>query len=74
MQRYLTTGQATLLGRRVEIEAMRADGSLFPVELTIAAVHLASQRVFTAYVRDITERQQMERALRRQRTTLSGAG
>ena len=64
MQRYLTTGQATLLGRRVEIEAMRADGSLFPVELTIAAVHLASQRVFTAYVRDITERQRMERALR----------
>ena len=30
MQRYLTTGQATLLGQRVEIEAMRADGSLVP--------------------------------------------
>jgi PAS domain S-box-containing protein len=64
MQRYLTTGQAPLLGQRVETEAMHADGSLFPVELTIAAVHLASQRVFTAYVRNITERQHMERALR----------
>jgi PAS domain S-box-containing protein len=64
MQRYLATGESSILGRRVETEAMHADGHLFPIELTITEVRLATRRVFTAYIRDITERQHMERALR----------
>ncbi|MBI3706475.1 MAG: PAS-domain containing protein [Proteobacteria bacterium] len=53
-----------MLGRRVDVEAMRADGSTFPAELSIAEVRLPETRAFTAYVRDISQRQQMERALR----------
>lgn len=53
-----------LLGRRIEVEAMRADGSTFSAELAMADVALHGERVFTAYLRDISDRQRMERALR----------
>jgi PAS domain S-box-containing protein len=35
MRRYLRTGQARLIGRRNEMEALRASGEVFPVELAI---------------------------------------
>ena len=44
-----------LLGQRVEMPAMRSDGSEFPVELTITRIGSQSPPLFTAYLRDITE-------------------
>jgi two-component system NtrC family sensor kinase len=64
MQRYVQTGKAGILGQRIEIDAMHADGHIFPVELAVQEVRLGQQRLFTAYLRDITERVRMERALR----------
>jgi PAS domain S-box-containing protein len=61
--RYLATGQSTLLDRRVEISAMRIDGSEFPVELAVAAFAIDGQTFFTARLRDITERKAAEEAL-----------
>ncbi|MFN2636951.1 MAG: PAS domain S-box protein [Gemmatimonadaceae bacterium] len=60
MARYLATGEAHVLGRRIEIEAMRSDGSIFPVELAIVRVPLPGPAFFTAYVRDLTQRRQLE--------------
>lgn len=57
-------GESRLLGQRIEIEAMRKDGSEFPVELAIAQVDLPEGRIFTAVIRDISARQEMERSLR----------
>jgi PAS domain S-box-containing protein len=62
--RYLMTGDRQVLGRRIEIEAMRRDGALFSAELAISEVLLHGKRVFSAYVRDISDRQRMEQALR----------
>jgi PAS domain S-box-containing protein len=64
MRRYLATGVSRILGRRVELEALRADGEAFPVEVAVTEVQQAGRRLFTAYLRDITERRAMERALR----------
>jgi PAS domain S-box-containing protein len=64
MARYLATGEATILGRRIEIVAMRADGSEFPVELTIARISPKGPPVFTGFVRDLTEIKIAEAALR----------
>jgi PAS domain S-box-containing protein len=64
MRRYLATGERHMLGRRIEIEGMRADGSLFPVELAIVEVPVGGRRLFTAYLRDITDRREAEQALR----------
>jgi PAS domain S-box-containing protein len=64
MARYLITGQGPVLGRRVELEAQRADGARFPAELTITAIDLAGRPHFTAYLRDLTDRRRAEAALR----------
>ena len=63
MARYLATGERRVLGRRIEIDGLHADGSVFPVELAIAEVRLADRRLFTAYLRDISERRRAEQAL-----------
>ena len=64
LERFLAGGQATMLGKRVEIMAMRADGKEFPVELAITKVSLDGPPMFTGFVRDITERRRAEKQLR----------
>ena len=66
LSRYLKTGEAHVLGQRIEVPALRSDGSEFPAELSIDVVVLGDGReVFTAYLRDISERKAAEDALRR---------
>jgi two-component system cell cycle sensor histidine kinase/response regulator CckA len=48
-------------GRRMELAAMRADGREFPVELAISRIVIDGKAMFTAYMRDITERQEAAR-------------
>ena len=69
-QRYLVTGSANVLGRRVEIEAMRRDASVFPVELAITEVKLRDRRLFTAYIRDLTDVKAAAAEIEKQRETL----
>jgi len=57
-------GAGVLLGRRLEVEAMRADGSRFPAEITIARVDVPGPPMFTACVRDVSERRQADERLR----------
>jgi PAS domain S-box-containing protein len=68
--RYLRTGQSTLLDKRIEIEGMCADGSTFPVELTITEVRLPHRRLFTAYLRDLTAAHEARAEIERQREAL----
>ncbi len=68
--RYLTTGQAHVLGRRIEMTAMRADGSEFPVELAITRIPMDGPPSFTGYLRDITERKRAEEELRNSEASL----
>jgi PAS domain S-box-containing protein len=60
VRRQLETGEGRLLGRRVEITGMRADGAEFPVELSINRIDVDGRPVFTGYLRDITERQRAD--------------
>lgn len=62
--RYLATGEAKILDSRIELVAMRSDGTEFPGELTVTRVDLPGDTVFVGFVRDITERVQSERELR----------
>ena len=55
MARYLTTGEGTVVGRRLEIPALRADGTEFPVELALTRILTDGPPLFTAYLRDITD-------------------
>ena len=64
MEHYLSSGEGPVLGRRIEVEAMRSDGALFPMELAISPIDTPGDRHFTAFVRDITEGKQHEQYLR----------
>ena len=65
--RYLDTGTPTILDQRVVTTGMRADGSEFPVELTITRVALPGIPVFAAYLRDLTSARAVEEELRASR-------
>jgi PAS domain S-box-containing protein len=71
--RYLATGEARVLGKRIEMTAVRADGSELPVELAITRVPLEGPPSFTGYLRDITERKRAEQELRRSEAFLAEA-
>jgi len=62
--RYLATGEGPVLGKRFEITAMRADGTEFPVELSITPMGVEGQPIFTAFLRDLSERKQLEEQFR----------
>ena len=63
LARYLATGVGPVLGRRMEMKALRADGSELPVELAVTRMPAEGPPLFTAYLRDITERKRAEEAL-----------
>jgi PAS domain S-box-containing protein len=71
--RYLGSGEAHVLGRRIETTAVRADGIEFPVELAISRIPLDGPPAFTGYLRDITSRKQAEETLRRSEAFLTEA-
>jgi two-component system sensor histidine kinase UhpB len=64
LKHFLATGEGPVLNRRIEITALRRDGSEFPVDLAISPVRTGETFTFTAFIRDITERKQAEETLR----------
>jgi len=61
---FLATGEGPVLNRRLEITGLRRDGREIPVELTITPVRLEGAWLFSAFVRDISERHLLESQLR----------
>jgi diguanylate cyclase (GGDEF)-like protein/PAS domain S-box-containing protein len=62
---YLATGEGPVLGKRLELSAIRADGTEFPIELAITPIKSGSTPMFTGFIRDTTERRDSERKIRR---------
>ena len=84
LERYLTTGHSSIMGVVREVEGLRADGSIFPMEIALTETTLRGQRLFVAAVRDISEKRVLERVknefvstvsheLRTPLTSISGA-
>jgi len=63
LERYLATGERQILGRMTEVEGLCADGGLIPIELSVTEVPLAKGRLFTAILRDLTERKGFQHQL-----------
>jgi len=57
---YLAVGRSPFVGRRVETTGLRADGAEFPAELAVSPMAVGKRRLFTAYVRDLTESKRQE--------------
>jgi len=73
LARYLKTGQAHVVGHTVELMGRRKDGREFPIELSLASWKRGGDVAFTGIIRDITERKQIDVALRERTTQLEAA-
>ena len=71
LARFLRTGDAHVIGRRIEIDGLHRDGRVFPVELSITEAEVAGERLFIGYLRDISERRGAEEELRRNASRLA---
>jgi PAS domain S-box-containing protein len=60
---YLRTGHAKIIGIGREVTGRRKKGSFFPMDLSVSEVKLADRRMFTGFIRDITERKQLEKEI-----------
>ena len=77
LKRFVATGAARMLNKRIELTARHRSGNEFPVELAITPIGFGDDLMFSAFVRDITGRNRAEAALReseqRFRTTANAA-
>jgi PAS domain S-box-containing protein len=60
---YQRSGQARIIGIGREVVGRRKDGSQFPIDLSVSEVRLADRRIFTGFVRDISERKRLEKEI-----------
>jgi PAS domain S-box-containing protein len=61
LARYVDTGESRILNERIELTALRRDGSTIPIELAVTRIPGSDPPIFTGYVRDITDRIEAER-------------
>lgn len=75
LTKYLATGNETLLGKRIEVPAIRKNGGVFPAEVAVVRIRSQGAPYFTGYIRDITERRQAAEAefLRREKEAAEAA-
>lgn len=70
MRRYLAEGSSRVLGQRLELPAMVADGRQIPIELAITDVTRGARRMFAAHMRDLGPAKAAEEEIKRQRNAL----
>jgi PAS domain S-box-containing protein len=63
IESYKRTGHAKIIGIGRETIALKKDGTLFPIDLSISEVKLSDRRLFTGFIRDITERKRLEKEI-----------
>lgn len=68
MTRFLKTGEARVAGAgRIQLEAQRKSGEIFPVEVSLSISRSQADQVFVGFIRDISDRVASEEELRRAR-------
>jgi PAS domain S-box-containing protein len=63
LERYLTTGEAKIIGMGREVTGRRRDGTVFPVRLSVREMRIGGERKFTGLLQDLTKRANLEGAL-----------
>jgi two-component system sensor kinase FixL len=63
LERYLKTGERRIIGIGRVVSGLRKNGTTFPLELSVGEAVIAGRRIFTGFIRDLTEREEAERRL-----------
>ena len=74
LRNYLTTGKRKIIGVGRVLTARHRDGFTFPIELSVGEAWSDRQRIFTGFIRDLTERQQTELRLQDLQSELAHVG
>ncbi|MBS0169180.1 MAG: PAS domain S-box protein [Nitrospira sp.] len=61
---YLVTGKRGIIGTGRDVQAVRKDGSLIDIHLSVSEMHIGASRKYTGMIRDVSERTRMEEAVR----------
>ncbi|NEX60087.1 sensor domain-containing protein [Noviherbaspirillum galbum] len=69
MARYQATGHGVVVNNRAKMTAQRRNGELFPVEMTVSTTMESGQRVFFAFIHDMSRQQRTEFELRQLAST-----
>jgi PAS domain S-box-containing protein len=70
MARYISEGKARVIGRKVEMQGLRKDGAIFPMELAIAEAQVGGARIFIGYIRDLSDQHRTQAELLSTRESL----
>ncbi len=70
ISKFSSSGKGPLIGRMIELTAVRKDGTKFPIGLSLSAYQVNGQWNSIGILRDITERKQAEKDLRKARDEL----
>ncbi len=73
LEHFRDTGEKRVIGTGRTVVGRRQDGSTFPMELAVAEAQGGPRRIFTGFVRDITDRQRVEKELNAARATAEAA-
>ena len=72
-QRFLKTGQGSILNKRIEVPALNRKGDIFPIEISVNPFSVENGMLFSAFIRDITEQKEAEQSLRLAKETAEQA-
>lgn len=61
IERYLKTGESQIIGRKVEFDAIKKDGTRVPLEIGVSQLTLRDKILFNGVIHDLTERKRMEK-------------
>ncbi len=70
LERFLNRGEVSVLGRRIELTALRKSGEEFPIELSVMLTNRFHEKLFLGFVRDITARKEAEAEIARLQSEL----
>lgn len=70
LNRVISTGESDIIGKTIEVSALRKNGGEFPVELSLAKWKACRGLFFTAIMRDITKRKQTEEFITKEKERL----
>jgi PAS domain S-box-containing protein len=75
LEKFMKTGKAPIMNKRIELMALHRDGREFPIEMTVSPVRVRGGFTFNAFMHDISERKQVEQeAVKLSAVTSGGNG